>query len=165
LKHGCARSVSSDSREYHPRWWRDLASGPETQVTCHGGFFGIESYDGKTLFYSKIEGGGLWSIPVAGGTEELVTPALHRRYWGHFAVTGDGIYLLDVDATPRPTIVYYSFQTRRLLACPALSRILRMWEASTPTAIRTCLPWWSLVEAPGSSPGTKAGPTDRTLLP
>ena len=84
---------------------------------------------------------------------------------GHFAVTGDGIYLLDVDATPRPTIVYYSFQTRRLLACPALSRILRMWEASTPTAIRTCLPWWSLVEAPGSSPGTKAGPTDRTLLP
>jgi hypothetical protein len=33
----------------------------------------------------------LWSMPVGGGAE-----ALHRGYWGHFAVAETGIYLLDV---------------------------------------------------------------------
>ena len=95
-------------------WKRDLSTGQETQVTRHGGFLAIESYDGRTIYYSKSEGGGLWSVPVAGGPEEVVTSALHRGYWGHFAVTDSGIYLLDVDAPPRPTIVHYSFQTRKL---------------------------------------------------
>jgi Tol biopolymer transport system component/DNA-binding winged helix-turn-helix (wHTH) protein len=95
-------------------WKRDLSSGQETEVTRHGGFLAIESYDGRTLYYSKFEDGGLWSIPVGGGPEERVTTALHRGYWGHFAVTDSGIYLLDVDATPRPTIMYYSFQKRKL---------------------------------------------------
>jgi hypothetical protein len=95
-------------------WKRDLTSGQETRVTRHGGLLAIESYDGRTIYYSKMEGGGLWSIPASGGPEELVTSALHRGYWGHFAVTDAGIYLLDVDATPRPTVMYYSFQTRTL---------------------------------------------------
>jgi hypothetical protein len=77
-------------------------------VTRHGGLLAIESYDGRTIYYSKMEGGGLWSIPASGGPEELVTSALHRGYWGHFAVTDAGIYLLDVDATPRPTILLFA---------------------------------------------------------
>jgi Tol biopolymer transport system component/DNA-binding winged helix-turn-helix (wHTH) protein len=95
-------------------WKRDLGTGQETQVTRHEGFLAIESYDGKTLYYSKFEGGGLWSMPVTGGPEELVTPALHRGYWGHFAVTDAGIYLLEVDATPRPTLMFYSFENHKL---------------------------------------------------
>ena len=107
-------------------WKRNLTSGQETRITRHGGFLAIESYDGKTLYYSKFEGGGLWSIPVSGGPEELVTPALHRGYWGHFAVTDSGIYLLDVDAMPRPTIMYYSIQTRKLMP------VLQMEEQPFP---------------------------------
>jgi hypothetical protein len=83
-------------------------------VTRNGGFAAFESYDAKTLYYSKFEGGGIWSMPVGGGAEEHITDALHRGYWGHFAVTEAGIYLLDVDATPRPTIMYYSFEKRQL---------------------------------------------------
>jgi Tol biopolymer transport system component/DNA-binding winged helix-turn-helix (wHTH) protein len=95
-------------------WRREFATGREAQVTQHGGFAAFESYDGKTLYYSRFEGGGIWSISVGGGEEQQVTDALHKCYWGHFAVTDAGIYLLDSDAAPKPTIKFYSFRTRQL---------------------------------------------------
>ena len=95
-------------------WMRKLATGDETQVTRSGGFAAFESYDAKVLYYSKRDGAGLWSIPVAGGAEQSVTDAPHRGYWGHFAVTDSGIYLLDSEASPRPTVMYWNFQTKRL---------------------------------------------------
>jgi Tol biopolymer transport system component/DNA-binding winged helix-turn-helix (wHTH) protein len=111
-------------------WKRDLSSGEETRMTRHGGFAAFESYDGRTLYYSRFEGGGIWSMPVGGGAEERITDALHRGYWGHFAVTEAGIYLLDVDAAPRPTIMYYSFQTRRLMPVLQLEEHPATWTAS-----------------------------------
>ena len=96
-------------------WKRKVASGEETQVTRNGGLSAFESYDAQVLYYSKLDGAGIWSIPVAGGAEQRVIDALHRGYWGHFAVTEEGIYLLDADARPRPTVMYYSFQTKRLM--------------------------------------------------
>ena len=65
-------------------WRRELASGRETQVTHHGGFAGFESYDGKTLYFSKFDGAGIWSIPVTGGEEQRLTQAPHLGYWGYF---------------------------------------------------------------------------------
>ncbi len=53
-------------------------------------------------------------MPVGGGEEQRVTDALHKGCWGHFAVTDAGIYLLDSDAARKPTIMFYSFQTRLL---------------------------------------------------
>ncbi len=95
-------------------WRRALATGREAQVTHHGGFAAFESYDAKTLYYSRFEGGGIWSIPVGGGEEQQVTDALHKGYWGHFAVTDAGLYLLNSEATPKPSIMYYDFKTHRL---------------------------------------------------
>jgi Tol biopolymer transport system component/DNA-binding winged helix-turn-helix (wHTH) protein len=95
-------------------WRRELATGRETQVTHHGGFAASESYDAKTLYYSRFEGGGIWSMPVGGGEEQQVTDSLHKGCWGHFAVTEAGIYLLDSDAAPKPTIMFYNLQTRLL---------------------------------------------------
>jgi Tol biopolymer transport system component/DNA-binding winged helix-turn-helix (wHTH) protein len=95
-------------------WRRELLSGRETQETYHGGFAAFESYDAKTLYYSKYDGGGLWSMPVGGGEEQQVTDALHRGYWGHFAVTDKGLYLLNSDTTPKATIMFYNFQTHLL---------------------------------------------------
>jgi Tol biopolymer transport system component/DNA-binding winged helix-turn-helix (wHTH) protein len=95
-------------------WRRELASGRETQVTHHGGFAGFESYDGKTLYFSKFDGAGIWSIPTAGGEEKRLTQAPHLGYWGHFAVTEEGLYLVDSDAEGGPAIMYYSFRTRQL---------------------------------------------------
>ena len=53
-------------------------------------------------------------MPVGGGEEQRVTDALHKGCWGYFAVTDAGIYLLDADAPLKPTIMFYSFQTRLL---------------------------------------------------
>ena len=95
-------------------WRRELASGRETQITFHGGYFAIESYDAKTLYYSRFEEAGLWSVPVSGGEEKRITDAPHRGYAGHFAVAEAGVYLLDTEAEPGPTIMYYDFQTRQI---------------------------------------------------
>jgi hypothetical protein len=53
-------------------------------------------------------------MPVGGGKEEQVTAAPHRGYWGHFAVTDTGIYLVDSEAVHKPTIMFYNFQTHLL---------------------------------------------------
>jgi Tol biopolymer transport system component/DNA-binding winged helix-turn-helix (wHTH) protein len=108
-------------------WKRVLSTGKETQVTQHGGFLAYESYDAKRLYYSKLGGGGIWTIPIGGGREQNVTDALHRGFWGHFAVTDKGLYLLDSDAKGGPAIKYYDFQTRRLSSVFTLKQPPAMW--------------------------------------
>jgi Tol biopolymer transport system component len=95
-------------------WSRKLSTGKKMRITRHGGFAAFESYDAKTLYYSKFEGGGIWKMPVGGGGEERVTDSLHRGYWGHFAVTDNGLYLVDSDAKGGPAIMFYGFQSRQL---------------------------------------------------
>ena len=73
----------------------------------------MESDDGKTLYFSR-RGGGLWATPVAGGEEKFITDELHRDAAADFAVTTTGIYLLDTEAAPRATIMYYNFRTSRV---------------------------------------------------
>jgi hypothetical protein len=95
-------------------WKREISTGKETQITQHGGFAAFESYDAKTLYYSKKYRVGIWKIPVGGVQELLVTDSLHLGYWGNFAVTDNGLYLVDADAKGGPALLYYNFQTRRL---------------------------------------------------
>ena len=111
-------------------WRRELATGREVQITHHGGFAAFESYDAKTLYFSRFDGGGIWSMPVGGGEEKQVTVALHRGYWGHFAVTDAGIYLLDSDAVPKPTIMFYNFQMKWLTPVLQLEDIPHSWSAN-----------------------------------
>jgi Tol biopolymer transport system component/DNA-binding winged helix-turn-helix (wHTH) protein len=95
-------------------WRHELATGRETQITYDGGFACFESFDGNTLYFSKLSGGGIWAMPASGGVVEHVTAALHFGYWGEFAVTENGLYLVNSDADPGPALMYYSFRTRQL---------------------------------------------------
>jgi Tol biopolymer transport system component/DNA-binding winged helix-turn-helix (wHTH) protein len=113
-RNGRAVYFASDRTGNWQVWRRELSSGNETQVTRHGGFAAFESYDAKTIYYSKFDGGGIWKIPVGGGREDRVTDSLHLGYWGHFAVTDKGLYLVDSDAKGGPAIMYYNFKTGRL---------------------------------------------------
>jgi hypothetical protein len=130
-------------------WRRELATGRETQVTRHGGFAAFESYDAKTLYYSRFEGGGIWSMPVGGGEEQQVTDALHKGYWGHFAVTDEGLYLLNSEAVPKPTLMFYNFQTR--LFTPVLRLEDPSPGAPNLAASRDGRTLWSAQEAKHSS--------------
>jgi hypothetical protein len=53
-------------------------------------------------------------MPVGRGEERRVTDALHKGYWGHFAVTDAGLYLLNSEAAPKPALMFYNFQTHLL---------------------------------------------------
>jgi Tol biopolymer transport system component/DNA-binding winged helix-turn-helix (wHTH) protein len=111
-------------------WKQNVHSGAPVQITQHGGFTAFESYDGKTLYYSKQEGEGLWSIRIGGGEETLVTAALRLGYWGAWAVSEAGIYLLDNDVLPRPTIEFYDFKTGKLIPVIRLEQSALWWDPS-----------------------------------
>lgn len=105
-------------------WKHELRSGREVQVTHHGGFAAFESYDAKTVYYSKFAGGGIWSVPVNGGEEKHLTEAPHLGDWGHFAVTQNGLYVVDSSTEPGPTILYYSFQNRHTIPVLMLKELV-----------------------------------------
>lgn len=109
-------------------WKHELESGHETQITRAGGQVAVESFNSRTLYYSQHDVGGIWSVPVAGGEEKQIAEGLHRGYWGYFAVTDSGLYLVDSEAKPGPTIMYYNFQTRRLTPVLTTKQKFREWS-------------------------------------
>jgi Tol biopolymer transport system component/DNA-binding winged helix-turn-helix (wHTH) protein len=112
-------------------WKHSLEDGAERQLTEHGGFDPLESYDGRTIYYSKFDEPGIWSMPVSGGSESsVVTGKPQVSYWGHWAVTESGLYLLDADAEPRPRIEFYSFATRRITPVLSLEKKPSSWQHS-----------------------------------
>jgi serine/threonine protein kinase/Tol biopolymer transport system component len=94
-------------------WNYKLSDGSERQVTHGGGWAAEESEDGKNLYYSRRDG-GLWTMPVAGGEEKFISGDLHRNDAADFAVTTGGLYLIDAEAAPGPTIMYYNRRNSRL---------------------------------------------------
>jgi hypothetical protein len=88
------------------------------QVTKRGGFAGLESHDGKTLYYAKRiqfpgwrKYRGLWKVPVEGGQETLVLKELEAGMYECWGMTGEGLYFYN-DHTS--TIDFFSFATRRI---------------------------------------------------
>jgi Tol biopolymer transport system component len=112
-------------------WKHSLEDGSEKQLTEHCGFAPFESYDGRTIYYTKFDEPGIWSMPVSGGSESVVVTGKPQvSYWGHLAVTESGLYLLDVDAEPRPAIEFYSFATRRITPVLSLEKTPGPWQPS-----------------------------------
>jgi Tol biopolymer transport system component/DNA-binding winged helix-turn-helix (wHTH) protein len=96
-------------------WKHSLENGAEAQLTRHGGFDSFESYDGQTVYFSKYYQAGIWSLPAKGGAESLVVAGKPQvGYWGHWAITKTGLYLLNIDAEPRPSIEFYDFTSRHI---------------------------------------------------
>jgi Tol biopolymer transport system component len=93
-------------------WKMPSAGGSAVQVTRRGGFAALESPDGKVLYYAKGLGvPGLWRIPTDGGEESELISSLEAGYWGYWAVVENGIYYLDMTATPG--IAFFNVTTHR----------------------------------------------------
>ena len=104
-------------------WKHSLDGRAEVQMTRSGGFDAFESYDGRTIFFSRFDQAGLWSLPASGGTVSLVVADKPQiGYWGHWAVTRSGLYFLNADAEPRPRIEFYSFATHYISPILALEK-------------------------------------------
>jgi Tol biopolymer transport system component len=69
--------------------------GQAQQVTRNGGQTALESADGKSLYFTKSDGGveGLFSVPVEGGEErQVLKDVVPAR---GFVVVPDGIYYIS----------------------------------------------------------------------
>ena len=70
-------------------------------------------------------------MPASGGSESpVVTGKPQVGYWGKWSVTESGLYLLDADAEPRPTIEFYSFATRHITPVLSLETSTIAWQPS-----------------------------------
>jgi Tol biopolymer transport system component/DNA-binding winged helix-turn-helix (wHTH) protein len=104
-------------------WKHSLETGKETQLTVHGGFNPFESFDGQTVYFSKWDEAGIWSVPSSGGAESLVLRGRPQvLYWGFWALTKPGIYFLNSDAKPRAQVEFYDFATRRIWAVLSIEK-------------------------------------------
>ncbi len=89
-------------------WKMPVAGGDAVQVTRGGGFFGIESVDGKWLYYSKSPNEpGLWRMPLSGGKEEPLLPEFRAGFWSYWVVVSQGLYYLDRQEVEGVGVKYY----------------------------------------------------------
>jgi Tol biopolymer transport system component len=124
------RLTHDESEESNPSWSRDgrwiyfksnrngvsfevyrmpAEGGEADQLTSSGGFFGVESRDGRSFYFTKRnfwEGPhGIWKVPVEGGTEVRV----HDRGEGFsWEVLETGICYLNLQADI-PTVEFLDF--------------------------------------------------------
>jgi serine/threonine protein kinase/Tol biopolymer transport system component len=89
--------------------WK-IASGGGTPVLVIDtpGRDATESDDGTYLYYWSR--GTIWRRPLGGGPEAAVVA--HSK-WGSWVLRQEGIYLLNEDARPRPSIDCFEFATGR----------------------------------------------------
>ena len=121
---------NSNSR-YMAVWKLSLVTAKRVQLTHQESFDPLESCDGHTVFFTKIAWPGIWSIPSGGGVEsQVIADKPQSGYWGHWAVTRTGLYLLNAEAAPRPTIEFFNFATHRTSPVLTLDKQPLRWFPS-----------------------------------
>jgi len=137
------RMTSGSASNYQPSWSRDgrwiyfasdrtgedqlwkmpAGGGEAVQVTRNGGFTGMESADGKTLYYAKgLYVTSLWKVPVYGGEE---TRVLESLVWSkNFAVVDSGTYFIPTPpaGATSSSIQFFSFATRKIRSVAATAK-------------------------------------------
>jgi Tol biopolymer transport system component/predicted Ser/Thr protein kinase len=138
------RLTEDSSEEVRPSWSRDgqwiyfgsnrtsewqvwkapAAGGKAVQVTQQGGREAFESFDGNFVYYTRGFGiPGLWKVPVAGGDEVRVLDGAFQGFW---ALLENGIYFMNLEATPFPTIDFFDFATGRTRRISVIEKELQL---------------------------------------
>jgi dipeptidyl aminopeptidase/acylaminoacyl peptidase len=116
-------------------WKAPAEGGPATQVTRSGGFAAFESPDGSRLYYAKYDDApGIWTVPVNGGEEEPVHDLPPIGYWGYWDIGRLGLYFVNPEAKPRPTIELLDLATRRVTRIAEMERQLMPWTSGFSVA-------------------------------
>jgi Tol biopolymer transport system component len=112
------RSIYFNSdRSGRTELWKVAAEGgTAVQVTRGGGYYALESEDGRSLYYSKEQVSGVWRAPLAGGQESQVVSG--PVPWQSWALGHHGLYYSTTeDRVPvrrvRLTIEYLDFASGR----------------------------------------------------
>ena len=149
------RLTSEDSDEVIPSWSRDgkcvyyasdrtgryeiwkapAKGGQGTQITHNGGWTAFESYDGRSLYYTKNLDSfdyqsGLWTLPIRGGQERLVLESVCCRT---FSVMEDGIYYVPVPRAGKDaSLRFYDFATGKNREVAAIKEYVREGATVSP---------------------------------
>ena len=105
--------------------------GKAVQITKGGGFYAVESFDGKVLYYVKPgrqshDTGPIWKVPYEGDEE---APVLDREIaYADWALKAEGIYFAT-STGKKYLIEFLSFQT---------GEITTFYQEEDPN-YRTCL--------------------------
>ena len=90
--------------------------GAAVQVTRSGGYYAVESEDGRYLYYSKsFSSSGIWRVPLGGGDESEVVKG--PVWWVNWALARRGLYYaMSRDQARRQefTIQYLDFGSGRV---------------------------------------------------
>ena len=121
------------NRSGRPETWRMPAGGGDSvQITTNGAEDAFESFDGKSLIFSKgAEGvGGIYSMPIKGGPEKhIITVPLIR---GSFQVANDGIYYITGRDEELCDLRFYEMATGRTSVVTTLERPVAFGISTTP---------------------------------
>jgi Tol biopolymer transport system component/DNA-binding winged helix-turn-helix (wHTH) protein len=97
-------------------WKMSVHGGSPIKLTKNGGISGVESSDGRFLYYSKYETGGVWRMPIAGGEESRVLDEVGGGgSWPNWVLTSDGIYFLRFDKSPHVTVQFFDFASSKTI--------------------------------------------------
>jgi Tol biopolymer transport system component len=120
--------------------------GAVVQVTRGGGYYAVESEDGRYLYYSKSSPSGIWRAPLSGGDESEVVKG--PVFWGDWALTRQGIYY----AATRSQVRREEFEVQYLDFSSGRTTLLYRKEGITHHWCLTVSPdekWILFGEAPG----------------
>jgi Tol biopolymer transport system component/DNA-binding winged helix-turn-helix (wHTH) protein len=113
-------------------WKVAIESGSHVQITRTGGLAAAESADGRFLYYSKYELGGIWRMPLDGGPEERILDRPEGPDWFNWELVRDGIYLLDRVTGPKATLDFFDLATRKLTRLASLDKPVGWGLAVSP---------------------------------
>ena len=130
---GARRALTADHRSAHPTFSRDGSYlyystrsspgampqivrrrwpqfGPPEAVTSAGGRSAAESADGKRLYYTRPDRGGLWSrSPGPGDDDTLVAPEFAARDGGDWLVVPGGVlFVMRPGGAAAPVLARYA---------------------------------------------------------
>ena len=120
----------SSRKDGHQIWRLPAEGGPAQQITRNGGSVALDSFDGKSLFYSKPTGSGLWVLSLDSGTESEFAPSLSNH--DTFAVTKRGVYFIHPMADNKPVVSFKSFDSGMIEDVAPLNSTVGMGLAVSP---------------------------------
>jgi Tol biopolymer transport system component len=112
-------------------WKLPVSGGMPQPVTSDDGFVGQESPDGKWLYFARDAENGLWRMPAAGGEAVRILDQPMAGYWGHWAVSRNGIYFLDQRQSP-PSISLYDPVTQKTTCFVKLNWLPQAYAGLSP---------------------------------
>jgi Tol biopolymer transport system component len=76
-----------------------IADRSRTQVTTDGGYAASESFDGRSIVFTRLDAPGLWTMPIGGGPSVVLVPQIRAGETANWRVTRRGIYYLGETGT------------------------------------------------------------------